>query len=185
MAADPSEHAIPMGGVGMAHRDKRLRSYLVQGIQEGFQIGFSGTVQSKGAANMPSAAEKPQVIDDYPAEECSEGGVLGPLNRELFPQVHINRFGVIPKGTTGKLRLIVDMSSPSSLSVNDGIDKSLCSLSYVGISEAVRGIMERTRLAKAVIKCAYRKVPVHQEDRWLTGTLWRGSLFIDSALLGP
>ena len=77
------------------------------------------------------------------------------------------------------------MSSPSSLSVNDGIDESLCSLSYVGISEAVRGIVERgrvTRLAKVDIKCAYCNVPVHPEDRWLTGMLWRGSLIIDSAL---
>ena len=134
-------------------------------------------VQSKGAANMPSAAEQPRVIDDYLAEECSEGRVLGPLSRELFPQVHINRFGVIPKGTTGKWRLIVNMSSPSSLSVNDGIDKSLCSLSYVGISETVRGIVERgrgTRLAKVDIKCAYRNVLVHPEDRWLTGMLWMG-----------
>ena len=71
------------------------------------------------------------------------------------------------------------MSSPSSLSVNDGIDNSLCSLSYVGITEAVR---ERgTRLAKVYIKCAYRNVPVHPEDRWLTGMLWRES-FIDFAL---
>ena len=89
---------------------------------------------------MPSAAEQPRVIV---AKECSEGRVLGILNRELFLQVHINRFGVTPKGTIGKLRLIVVMSSPSYISVNDGIDKSLCSLSNVGISEVVRGIVER------------------------------------------
>ena len=66
-----------------------------------FRIGFSRTVQSKGAANMPSAAEQPRVIDDYLAEEYSEGRVLGPLSWGLFPQVHINRFGVIPKKSGG------------------------------------------------------------------------------------
>jgi len=31
------------------------------------------------------------------------------------------------------------------------------------------------------LKCTYHNVPVHMEDRWRTGMLWRGSLFIDSA----
>ena len=70
------------------HPDKRLRFFLVHEIQEGFRIGFSGTVQSKSAANMPSTAEQLRVIDDCLAEECSEGRVLGPLSRELFPQVN-------------------------------------------------------------------------------------------------
>jgi len=57
---------------------------------------------------------------------------------------------------------------------------------YIGISEAVKGIVERgrgTKFAKVDIKCAYRNVPVHPEDQWLTRMLWRKSLFIDSVLL--
>lgn len=50
-----------------------------------------------------------------------------------FPQVHISRFGVIPKGSTGKWCLILDMSSPEGKSVNDEIQEFLCSLSYVGV----------------------------------------------------
>ena len=61
---------------------------------------------------MPSALEQPQVVRDYLAKECSEGRVLGPLPPATLPQVHTSRFGVIPKGTTGSWRLILDMSSP-------------------------------------------------------------------------
>ena len=47
-----------------------------------------------------------------PTTECSEWRVLGQLDPECFPKVHISRFGVIPKGNSGKWRLIVDLSSP-------------------------------------------------------------------------
>ena len=39
-----------------------------------------------------------------------------------------------------------------------------------------------TQLAKVDIKSAYRNVPVHPDDRWLTGMVWRDSLFMDAAL---
>ena len=171
-----------------AYPDQRLRSYLVQCIKEGFRMGFTGMVKGIGqcsVSNMPSTKERPKVIDDYLAEECSKGRVLGPLKQELFPQVHPNRFGVIPKGRSGRWRLIVDLSFPGGESVNDGIGGLVCSLSYVGIGEAVRGIVARGRgsqLAKVDIHSAYRNVPVHPEDRWLLGMVWRDALFVDVTL---
>jgi len=70
-------------------------------------------------------------------------------------------------------------------SVNDGISEARSSLSYVGIREAVRGIVARVRgtlVAEIDVKSAYRNIPVHPEDRWLTGMLWRGSVFVDLTL---
>ena len=124
------------------------------GIKEGFRIGFSGEAKGLGQCsnrNMLSAREHPGVVDDYLAAECGQGRVLGPLKQELFPQVHPNKFGVIPKGTLGRWRLIVDESSPAGSSVNDGIEEALRCLTYVGVGDAVRGIVERgcgTQLAK-------------------------------------
>ena len=37
-------------------------------------------------------------------------------------------------------------------------------------------------MAKVDVKSAYRNVPIHPHDRWLMGTLWEGSLYIDTAL---
>ena len=49
-------------------------------------------------------------------------------------RLHINRFGVIPKGhITGKWRLITDLSFPPSFSVNDGIDPELSYLVYSSV----------------------------------------------------
>ena len=78
---------------------------------------------------------------------------MGPLSQELFPQVYPNRFGVIPKGTSGKWRLIVDMSFPKDISVNDGIKESSCSLTYVGVGDAIRGIVERGRVHIETFLC--------------------------------
>lgn len=102
-----------------------------------------------------------------------------------FPQVHTSRFGVIPKGSTGKWRLILDMSSPEGLSVNDGIQEALCSLSYVSVEDATKGVVAKGRgalLAKVDVKSAYRNVSIHPDDRWLMGMLWEGGLYIDTAL---
>ena len=95
------------------------------------------------------------------------------------------RFGVIPKGKTGKWRLIVDLSSPEGASVNDGIDPCLCSLTYMMVDDAAQSVVGAGKgafLAKADVKQAYRMVPVHPEDRLLLAILWDDSLFVDSAL---
>ena len=110
---------------------------------------------------------------------------MGPLDPASYPFVHTSRFGVIPKGSSGKWRLIVHMSVPEGASVNDGVSKPLSSLSYVGISDAAEGIRQLgagALLAKIDVKSAYRNVPIHPDDRWLTGMIWEGALFIDTAL---
>ena len=70
---------------------------------------------------MPSAREQQKVVDDYLAEECGKGHVLGPLRLVLSPQVHPNRFGVNPKGPR-------DMSFPTGSLVNDIVLKKHCAL---------------------------------------------------------
>ena len=79
----------------------------------------------------------------------------------------------------------MDMSSPDGFSVNDGIKESLCSLSYVTIMDAAKGVAAFGRgslMAKVDIRNAYRVVPVHLEDRWLMGMTWKGELYIDIVL---
>ena len=58
------------------------------------------------------------------------------------PGIHTSLFGVIPKKSRlNKWRLIVDLSSPSDHSVNDGIAKELASLSYVYVDEVVSRVL--------------------------------------------
>ena len=151
-------------------------------------MGFDYSTARCGGSpslNMHSAREHPEVVREYLARECSDGRVLGPLDPLQFPFIHTSKFGVIPKGSSGKWRLIVDLSSPEGSSVNGGISEKLSSLTYVGIEDAVKGIVgygKGTLLAKVDVKHAYRNIPVHPDDRWLLGMTWEGALYIDTAL---
>ena len=94
---------------------------------------------------------------------------MGPFERSEMPEVHLSRFGVIPKSNQpGKWRLIVDLSHPEGRSVNDGISGELYSLQYMSIEEVVRRLLKLgpgAQMAKMDIKSAYRMVPVHPQDR--------------------
>jgi len=170
------------------HPDKALARYICNGLRVGFRIGFRhGSPLRSAAANTPSAEQHPQVVDEYLAKELSLGRLLGPFSvTSLPPNLHINRFGVIPKGhNTGKFRLITDLSFPPHQSVNDGIDKSLCSLEYVRVDEVAAQAARLGRgalLAKVDIESAYRMVPVHPQDRILQGMRWQEKIYVDPML---
>ena len=169
------------------HPDKHLVQFMLNGIGSGFRIGFTKPLSSLKAAtrNLEGAREHPDVVTDYLSTEVSLGRVAGPFPPQAVPQVHISRFGVIPKGHTGKWRLIVDLSHPRGHSVNDGIPKSLCSLKYVTIDEAIQGILQLGRgalLAKIDIKSAFRLLPVHPADRHMLGMQWKDGVYIDTCL---
>ena len=169
------------------HPDQQFVQYVVQGIQQGFRVGFNydqAKCQS-ASRNMPSTDSHAHIVANYLDQEVKAHRVCGPLNPFEWPQVQVSRFGVIPKSTPGKWRLILDLSSPDGFSVNDGIDGSQCSLSYVSIDDAVKLIRTYGKgalMAKVDIKSAYRAIPVHPDDRALLGMVWKGQLFIDKAL---
>ena len=134
---------------------------------------------------MGSAAEYPEVIIEYLQKELSLGRMLGPV-RDIthgLPSIHINRFGVIPKGhNTGKFRLITDLSFPSGTSVNDRIDPALSSMVYTTVDEVgaqAAALGPGTLLAKVDIESAYWLIPVHPQDRVLQGVRWKGAVYVD------
>ena len=111
--------------------------------------------------------------------EYGVGRVLRPFDPGRFPLVHTSRFRVTPNGSSGKWRLIVNLSSPEGPSINNRITESLASLSYVGVDDAAQGIVSYGRgalLAKVDVRSAYRNVPVHLDNWWLMGMLWEASL---------
>jgi len=170
------------------HPDHQFRDYIVNGIKDGFRIGFDYNRKCKPIGkNMRSAKQNPTVVTDYLLTECAAGRVVGPVGWHMFPpeSIQINQFGVIPKSTPGKWRLIVDLSSPEGLSVNDGVDTELCSLQYVKVEDAAREVVKQGHniwMAKVDIQQAYRNVPIHPQDRWLLGMTWEGKVFIDTTM---
>ena len=72
--------------------------------------------------------------------------------------VHSSPIGIIPKkNKPNKWRLIVDLSAPAKGSLNDGINKEFCSMSYISvdaITEKVVSLEKNTLLAKMNIEQA-------------------------------
>ena len=105
---------------------------------------------------------------------------------EDIPAAHISCFGVIPKNhTPNKWRLIVDLSHPVDFSINDGIPKDMCSLTYITVDTAINHIIELgpgTLLAKIDIKSTFRLLPVHPSDRHLLAMKWNEGIYIDTCL---
>ena len=73
---------------------------------------------------MQSALAHPIVVKEYLEKEITLGRVVGPVNSDL--QVQINGSESFQRHQKDKWRLTLDLSYPTSHSVNDGIE--LCSL---------------------------------------------------------
>ena len=88
------------------------------------------------------------------------GQVIGPIPLSRVLNVQINHCGVILKNhQLSKSRLIMDLSDLAGSSVNDGIDRELCSLKYILVNDAVWLILDMgpgTLIAKPEIESAYR-----------------------------
>ncbi len=168
------------------HPDRTMVEVIIRGIQQGFRIGYKRGVNplKSSKCNHASASDKPNIVSKYIEEELEKGRLLVVEDSGLG--IHCSPFGVIPKKSNpNKWRLILDLSYPQGMSVNDGISKELASLSYVGIDEIIARIVEsgpRSVMAKMDIKQAYRNVPVHPEDSLLLGMRWQGRTFVDRTL---
>ena len=111
-------------------------------LRNSFRLGFQHSKKLKSAkSNKASANQHSEVIDCYLANEVSLGRVAGPFSSPPFPNLHVSSFGVIPKkGQPGKWRFIVDLSSPSGLSVNDGIDPDEFTMQYITVDQIIHMI---------------------------------------------
>ena len=161
--------------------------FFHQGISQGFRIGYQLTSPLHSAKrNLKGAYLHPQVVEEYLQAEVDHGRLAGPYSPSLLPQVHISRFGVIPKRhQPGKWRLIVDLLYPKVHSVNDRFLRSLCELHYITIDDAIQKIVQLGQgslLAKIDIQSAFRLLPIHPTDRPLLAMHWKQGLYIDTCL---
>ena len=137
---------------------------------------------------MRSAGEQPQVVQAYLDKEVAEGRVwdVGSVEEAAAMGVHCSPFGVIlKKGKPGRWRLILDLSAPEGVSVNDGIPKDLCGLGYMSVDDLVAQVLRQgqgAEMAKIDVRQAYQNVPVHPRDRHLLGMEWHGRVLVEGAL---
>ena len=170
------------------HPDRLFTDYILRGLRDGFRIGYCRTGRGlrERRCNHPSSLADTCTVTNKIASEVSAGRLVGPLPGEVAAQVHTSPIGLVPKGHSGsEWRMIVDLSSPFSASVNSGISEELCSLKYASLEDAVSLVKQLgrgTQLVKMDLRDAYRMIPVHPDDQHLLAVQWQGMTFVDKAL---
>ena len=162
-----------------------LRNYVSTGLRRGFHLRYSKGPLVSASRNNPSAYQYKEVVSNYLIKELSRGSIAEPFSSPPLTNLHISRFGVIPKSTVGEWRMILDLSFPPNASVNLGISDTDASVSYEGLDFVIDKIIEAGRgcwLSKFDIQSAYRILPVHPDDRYLLGMRWEGFYFVDLTL---
>ena len=171
-----------------SHPDQTFAAYIWSGLTHGFRIGCDRNAVNLRSTqrNHPSALEHASVVSERIISELNIGRLIGPIHHSLLSAVHISPIGLVPKkGQSNQWRMIVDLSFPLCRSVNDGIPKTLCSLSYASVDDAVEHIIylgRNTELIKVDLKDAYRIIPIHPDDSYLLAISWNGLTFVDRAL---
>jgi len=161
--------------------------YILLGIETGFRVAFNRDQPLHSLSkNCLSTDAHHQVITEDIREEAEAGRFLGPIAEDQAQLVHISKFGVIPKGhIPGKWRLITNLSPPAGLSMNDGINPTICLLTYITVDQVAAvatSLGVGSLVAKINIQSAYRIVLEHSQDRPLLGLQWQGLVNVDAML---
>ena len=93
------------------HPDQAYVNYILEGLEHGFRKGFNRNSRLNSAkSNMQSAILHPKVITEYLQKEIKLGRMIGPISEKstVGSLLHINRFGVIPKGHNTAWKVVID-----------------------------------------------------------------------------
>ncbi len=141
------------------HPDCLFLSTLLNIIQYGARIGYTGLPQFIISPNHPSANDAPEFFtEDIRTQNLH--------HRLLAVQIHgANSFpprSLVPK-SNGKWRRIHNLSSPQGRSVNDHIPHLWVAVEYSRFDDAMKALQQHGRgviLVKRDFSDAFRHIPV-------------------------
>ena len=161
------------------------REFLVTGFQNGFRIPFTGIRQSRLCSNLPSIVGKSEILKSKILAELQAGRVAGPFDQIPIYNIQLSPLGIVPKKAPNEYRVIHHLSFPNGESINDGIDKSYCSVHYQTIDDAVKLVKllgKGALMSKTDIENAYRIIPIHPSDYDLLGFSIDNKFYYDKTL---
>ena len=103
------------------HPDKVFVRQLIDDLQHGCSIGYTGPQFAHQANNLLSAHQQTTVIDATFQKECAVGRILGSFQTPPLPNFRTSVLGLVPKHDGG-WRIIYHLTDPAGHSINDFID---------------------------------------------------------------
>ena len=151
-------------------------------MSEGFDtLTPSVKLPNKECLNALSARKNASDVQQLIETECRKGFLYGPFDSPPFEHYRVSPLGIAIGKYSGKKRLVVDLSSPHedphNVSINDLIDKELCSLIYVRLDDAIKAIRLHGKgalMCKVDISDAFKQLPIRPSQwpffcvRWKT-----------------
>ena len=172
-----------------SHPNQALIAYIINGLNYGFRLGFTGERKKNIMANLSSLDLSPKTLPLFIQKEVELGKIAGPFSLSSPPidKFMVNPLGLVEKRYTDPIeyRVITHHSAPRGNSVNDGILKHEFQISFDTLKHAVRWIRyigKGALLTKVDIKDAYRNLPVNPIDQLLQGIIYDNKLYFDKAL---
>ena len=118
------------------HPDKAWVSWLLNGIDNGVSTGYKGPHFPFTARNLTSTQQHPEIVDAELEKEVNLGRILGPFSQRPLKHLRTSGLGAVQK-KNGKWRMILRLSAPEGLSINDFILKEDFAIHYPTIDDAV------------------------------------------------
>ena len=166
------------------HPDKNLVKYISNGLYFGFDIGFRGYNHPTRPKNLLSAKDNAEGLSIAIAKELERGHTAGPFLVPPWDDLHCSPVGAVPK-KDGSCRIILDLSQPKGMSINEGIDKEEFIVQYTHFDRAIELVRDAGQgcfMSKADVKHAFRLLPVRPEDWKLLGFKFDELYFVDVRL---
>lgn len=159
--------------------------YLIDGIKNGFKLGYTGERHFTFSPNLKSCTDFPDIVANKIQKELQAKRIRGPFINPPFQHLHISPIGVVPKKSPGQYRLIQHLSYPDMNSINDFIDPELSTVRYTSFDDAIKQLLisgQGSFMAKTDIDSAFRILPIHPSDYELLGIHFQGKYFYDTCL---
>lgn len=173
-------------------------SLLLHELVEGVDIRFTGRRVSSRCPNLPTALERPEIIDENLLEDLHSGKIIGPFDSPPSNTFRLCPVGLVPKkahgeAIPGKFRRIDHLSYPKEpktfpdgtewYSVNDEIEIPSEELpAWQEFLAAVSQFGPGCFMAKSDVVGAFRNIGVAPKDRELLGFRWRNKYYAHTVL---
>lgn len=152
--------------------DYKDRGFLINGIIDGVDIGYTGPRDSRVHKNWRSTEKHKHAVYESVQRDIKKGRIIGPFAMPPFRDFIGSPMGAFQKRSSSKYRIIHDLSWPPSNSVNDFIKKDDFSLNYITIDNIVQGIQKtgvETYISKTDLAEAFKQIYVRESDWPLLG----------------
>ena len=156
-------------------------------IKHGSAIGCEGRFRNPSRAkNAQSSFVDGRQVTDEIASWLSKGFAFGPIPIKEVPK-HAKVNSIMTRGKpSGAVRIILNLSAPCGLSVNDGIDPDQFPTTMSSTTEWLR-VLARVGKGAWIMKVdwssAYKHFPVKAEDTDLQFFFWLGMAFKELCLI--